>query len=58
VLGARHGSAAICRLLQGESNCMVGLMKNEVVSTPLEKVFKNRKVFDRNLIQLAETLGN
>jgi 6-phosphofructokinase 1 len=58
VLGARLGSAAICRLLMGESNCMVGLIKNEVVSTPLDIVLKNRKLFDQNLIQLAETLGN
>jgi len=58
VLGAKLGSAAVNRLLNGESNCMVGLVKNEVDATSLDIVLKNRKVFDQNLIQLAETLGN
>ncbi len=57
-LGAKLGSAAICKLLAGESGLMVGLMNNEVTATPLDIVLKNRKTFDQNLINLAETLGN
>lgn len=58
VLGARLGSAAICQLLSGNSNCMVGMVKGEIAATPIDIVLKNKRVFDERLIQLAETLGN
>jgi 6-phosphofructokinase 1 len=58
VLGARMGSAALCRLLNGETNIMVGQIKNQMIATSLDVVLKSRKDFDPDLVRLAEILGN
>ncbi len=57
VLGSRLGSAAVLRLLQGESGCMVGLIKGHVEATSFDDVFRNKKELGPNLIKLAEVLG-
>jgi len=57
VLGSRLGSAAVLRLLQGESGCMVGLIKGHVEATSFDDVFNNKKELGPNLIKLAEVLG-
>jgi 6-phosphofructokinase 1 len=58
VLGARLGSEAVKELLKGNSNCMVGQVKSEIVTTKLEVVLKIKNKLDDRLIHLAETLGN
>jgi 6-phosphofructokinase 1 len=57
LLGSRLGSAAVRELLDGNSNCIVGIIKGEVETTPLDDVLGRKKDFDENLIGLARTLG-
>jgi 6-phosphofructokinase 1 len=57
VLGARLGSEAVLKLLDGASNCMVGLVKGEAVVTSFDTVFRNKKELGPRLIKLAEDLG-
>jgi len=57
LLGSRLGSAAVNALLEGKSNVMIGIVKGDVVTTPLDEVLSKRKDFDENLIKLAKTLG-
>ena len=57
VLGARLGSAAVLKLLEGESGCMVGLVKGSIQVSSFEKVFGNKKELGPTLVQLAEVLG-
>jgi 6-phosphofructokinase 1 len=57
LLGSRLGSAAVKELLNGNSSCMVGILKGDVKATSLEEVLHNKKGFDENLINLAKTLG-
>lgn len=58
LLGTRLGSAAVSELLQNQSNCMVGLVKDKVETTPFDIVLKKRKPFNKKFIELAEMLGN
>ncbi len=58
VLGSRLGSAAVTELIAGKSNCMVGLVKDEIITTPLDVILRTKNVFDERIIALAETLGN
>ncbi len=57
VLGSRLGSAAVLKLLEGNSNCMVGLVKGDVKVSSFETVFKSKKVLGPTLVKLAEVLG-
>jgi 6-phosphofructokinase 1 len=57
LLGSRLGSAAVRELLNGNSNCMVGIIRGDVKTTPLDDVLGKKKDFDENLIHLARTLG-
>jgi 6-phosphofructokinase 1 len=57
LLGSRLGSAAVRELLNGNSNCMVGIIRGDVKTTPLDDVLSKKKDFDENLIKLAKTLG-
>jgi 6-phosphofructokinase 1 len=57
VLGARLGSEAVLKLIDGQSNCMVGLIKNDIVVSTFESVLKKKKEFGPKLIELAEILG-
>jgi 6-phosphofructokinase 1 len=57
LLGSRLGSAAVRELLNGNSNCMVGIIRGDVKTTPLDDVLGKKKDFDENLINLARTLG-
>ena len=57
LLGSRLGSAAVRELLNGNSSCMVGILKGDVKTTSLDDVIRNKKDFDENLINLAKTLG-
>jgi 6-phosphofructokinase 1 len=58
LLGAKLGSAAVCQLLDGNSNCMVGIINGEIKTTSIDEVLKNKRTLDSRLIELAERLGN
>ncbi|MCP4582548.1 MAG: 6-phosphofructokinase [candidate division Zixibacteria bacterium] len=57
VLGSRLGSAAVLKLLEGNSNCMVGLVKGKATITQFETVFSHKRELGPTLIKLAEVLG-
>lgn len=57
LLGSRLGSAAVNKMLDGESNVMVGIVKGELKTTSFKDVLSKKKEFDENLIKLARTLG-
>lgn len=57
VLATRLGAGAVERLARGESGVLVGLVKNEIVSTPLADIAGRTKSIDPALITLARTLA-
>jgi 6-phosphofructokinase 1 len=56
-LASRLGSAAVLKLLEGYSGCMVGLVKGEIKVTSFDTVFNNKRELGPRLIELAEVLG-
>ncbi len=58
LLGSRLGFAAVYELIDGNSNCMMGLVKGDMTATPLQIVLERRKGFDDRLINLAKILGS
>ncbi|NLI15344.1 MAG: 6-phosphofructokinase [candidate division Zixibacteria bacterium] len=56
-LASRLGSAAVLKLLEGYSGCMVGLVKGEIKVTTFENVFNNKRELGPRMIELAEVLG-
>jgi 6-phosphofructokinase 1 len=56
-LATRFGVAAVDLLLQGESGKLVGIIKDEITSTPLSEVVSNRKQLDLEMWQLAKILA-
>lgn len=57
VLGSRLGSEAVKKLMEGQSDCMVGIIKGDVALTSFDKVFSHKKELGPDLIKLAEVLG-
>lgn len=57
LLGTRLGAAAVDCLAHGESGVLVGLVKGEVVSTPLAEVVTTPKRLDPSLLRLAQILA-
>ncbi|HEY8459543.1 MAG TPA: ATP-dependent 6-phosphofructokinase, partial [Blastocatellia bacterium] len=57
LLATRFGAAAIERLARGESGMLVGLIKGEIATTPLDEVVANRKRLDPSLFELARVLA-
>jgi len=57
MLATRLGAAAVERLLAGQRGVMVGLIGNEIVSTPFTEVIDRRKGIDVNMFRLAELLA-
>ncbi|MBI5190615.1 MAG: 6-phosphofructokinase [Nitrospirae bacterium] len=57
LLSTRLGASAVRRLAEGERGTMVGLIKNEIVSTPFKDVFGNRKVLDEKSLAVARSLS-
>lgn len=56
-LASRLGSAAVLKLLEGYSGCMVGIVKGEIKVTSFDTVFNNKRELGPRLIELAEVLG-
>jgi len=56
ILASRLGAGAVDALARGEFGVLVGLIKNEVTTTPLDVVVKNKKDLDPGMIDLARKL--
>ncbi|HIC96151.1 TPA: 6-phosphofructokinase [Candidatus Bipolaricaulota bacterium] len=57
LLATRLGVAAVEHLARGEHGVMVGLLKGEVVVTPLAEVVAKEKALDPRLLELAGVLA-
>jgi 6-phosphofructokinase 1 len=57
LLATRLGAGAVERLAKGEHGVLVGLLKGEIASTPLDEVVAKRKPLDRHLLDLARVLA-
>ncbi len=57
MLAARCGQGAIHALSRGESGVLVGMMRSEIVTTPLAEVAGKTKGVDPELIELARILA-
>ena len=55
-LASRLGAGATDALLRGESGVLVGMIKGELVSTPLDIVVSNKKPIDLGLFDLQKIL--
>lgn len=56
ILASRLGAAAVEALVRGEYGVLAGLIKGEIVTTPLSEVVANTKKLDPKLIELARLL--
>jgi len=57
LLASRLGAAAIEHLARGEHGVLMGLLKGEIVATPLAEVVANQKPLDLRLLELARVLA-
>jgi 6-phosphofructokinase 1 len=57
VLASRLGVKAVETLLDGKSNYMVGLIKDDVVLTPLENAVKGKSQIDKELIRVSDIVS-
>lgn len=56
-LAALLGGAAVGKLLEGQSNYMVGVQQDETVCVPFEKIFHSKKRISKDLLKLAQILA-
>jgi 6-phosphofructokinase 1 len=56
ILASRLGAAAVAQLVAGNYGVLVGEVKGEIVSTPLEEVVNHPKPLSPELMKLAEML--
>ena len=56
VLASRMGVKAVESLLEGKSNFMVGLLKDEIALTPLEQAVKGKSEIDHELIRVSDIM--
>ncbi len=57
LLATRLGAGAVEALVQGKHNVLVGLIRNEVATTPLTEVVSTCKPLDTRLWELAKVLA-
>lgn len=57
VLASRLGVKAVETLLEGQSNYMVGVLKDEIVLTPLEQAVKGKSQIDKELIRVSDIVS-
>lgn len=57
VLASRLGVKAVETLLEGNSNYMVGLYKDEIILTPLEQAVKGKSHVDKELIRVSDIVS-
>ncbi|GIV66224.1 MAG: 6-phosphofructokinase [Chloroflexota bacterium] len=56
ILASRLGAGAVEALERGEYGVLVGMIKSQVTTTPLEEVVSNKKQIDLKLFELAKML--
>ncbi|GAP11062.1 6-phosphofructokinase [Bellilinea caldifistulae] len=56
ILASRLGAGAVEALERGEYGVLVGMIKSQVSTTPLEEVVSNKKQIDLKLFELAKML--
>ncbi|QQX75885.1 MULTISPECIES: 6-phosphofructokinase [Aequorivita] len=57
VLASRLGVGAIDALLRGETNVMIGIVHNKVVSVPFSEAIKGSNEIDEDLIRVADIIS-
>ena len=57
LLATRFGVAAVRRLETNECGVLMGLLNGKVSSTPLAEVVSNRKILDKQLMEVAQILA-
>lgn len=57
LLASRLGNAATQFLCEGKSGILVGMIKNEIATTPLADIAGKTKTINRDMMRLAETLA-
>jgi 6-phosphofructokinase 1 len=57
ILATRLGAAATEHLAKGEHGLLMGLLRGEVVATPLDVVVTRKKPLDKKLVELAKVLA-
>jgi 6-phosphofructokinase 1 len=57
LLGSRSGMAAVEGLLEGKSNCMAGIINDEVVYTPFEDCINKSKPINPAYLRLQQILS-
>jgi 6-phosphofructokinase 1 len=57
MLGTRLGAAATEYLARGEHGILIGLLRDEIVATPLAEVVAGKKPLDLRLLELARVLA-
>ena len=58
VLASRLGVKAIDFILEGKSECMVGIQNTKVILTPFEKAIKENNPINKETFRISEILGN
>lgn len=58
VIASRLGFAAVESLLEGRSNCMIGIVNNLLQYTPLENAIKDRQKIDENWFNITRILAS
>jgi len=57
VLASRLGVKAVESLLEGKSNLMAGVLKDEIALTPLEQAIKMKSQVDKELIRVSDIVS-
>lgn len=57
VLASRLGVKAVESLLEGKSNYMAGIIKDQITLTPLEQAIKGHTEIDRELLRVSEIMS-
>lgn len=57
VLASRLGYAAVECLLAGQSGVMVGRVKGEILASPLQRAWEERRPLDHDMLRIMDTLS-
>nr|WP_113075030.1 6-phosphofructokinase [Petrotoga sp. 9PW.55.5.1] len=57
ILASRMGNESVKSLIEGEFNVMIGLSRNDLIRTPIEKVLAEKKSLDLEIVKLANILS-
>jgi len=57
VLATRLGAAAIAMLAEGRHGVLVGMVKGDIISTPLTEIAGRMRPADASLLELARTMA-